>query len=235
MVPDVAALHYRAYTDGDEAHPDELLREFYFPLVRLRDKTPGFGVALIKAGLRLRGLDVGCGASAARRPRRRAAGGAPRRDPRRRARARRSDARRCAAGGTVTPTIRRIADARHRVPLPRPWVPEAPDLHLIEVASRTTRAPSARVLVDPDDRRLGGAALLDHDIRRFAVGQDADPATLWPPLWAHLHEAGGGGITTIAMAGLDLALWDLRARRAGVGLATASAAGTRRPRSTAPA
>ncbi|MDF2575312.1 MAG: 5-dehydro-4-deoxyglucarate dehydratase, partial [Agromyces sp.] len=28
-------------------------------LVRLRDETPGFGVSLIKAGLRLRGLDVG--------------------------------------------------------------------------------------------------------------------------------------------------------------------------------
>jgi 5-dehydro-4-deoxyglucarate dehydratase len=29
------------------------------PLVRLRDETPGFGVSLIKAGLRLGGLDVG--------------------------------------------------------------------------------------------------------------------------------------------------------------------------------
>lgn len=36
-----------------------LLREFYTPLVRLRDETPGFGVSLIKAGLRLRGLPVG--------------------------------------------------------------------------------------------------------------------------------------------------------------------------------
>jgi 5-dehydro-4-deoxyglucarate dehydratase len=27
--------------------------------VRLRDESPGFGVSLIKAGLRLRGLDVG--------------------------------------------------------------------------------------------------------------------------------------------------------------------------------
>jgi L-alanine-DL-glutamate epimerase-like enolase superfamily enzyme len=31
-------------------------------------------------------------------------------------------------------------------------------------------------------------------------------------LWQHLHEAGGGGVTTIAMAGLDLALWDAEAR-----------------------
>lgn len=59
MIPEVGALHYRAYTDGDEATRMLLLREFYTPLVRLRDETPGFGVSLIKAGLRLRGLDVG--------------------------------------------------------------------------------------------------------------------------------------------------------------------------------
>lgn len=59
MIPELAALHYRAYVDGDEATRMTLLREFYLPLVRLRDETPGFGVSLIKSGLRLRGLDVG--------------------------------------------------------------------------------------------------------------------------------------------------------------------------------
>jgi len=59
MIPELAALHYRAYADGDEATRMTLLREFYTPLVRLRDETPGFGVSLVKAGLRLRGLDVG--------------------------------------------------------------------------------------------------------------------------------------------------------------------------------
>jgi 5-dehydro-4-deoxyglucarate dehydratase len=59
MLPELAALHYRACTDGDEGTRMSLLREFYTPLVRLRDETPGFGVSLIKAGLRLRGLPVG--------------------------------------------------------------------------------------------------------------------------------------------------------------------------------
>lgn len=59
MIPELAALHYRAYVDGDETTRMALLREFYTPLVRLRDETPGFGVSLIKAGLRLRGLPVG--------------------------------------------------------------------------------------------------------------------------------------------------------------------------------
>lgn len=59
MIPELAALHYRADVDGDEGIRMSLLREFYTPLVRLRDETPGFGVSLIKAGLRLRGVDVG--------------------------------------------------------------------------------------------------------------------------------------------------------------------------------
>jgi len=59
MIPEVAALHYRAYSEGDEATRMTLLREFYTPLVALRDETPGFGVSLVKAGLRLRGLPVG--------------------------------------------------------------------------------------------------------------------------------------------------------------------------------
>lgn len=59
MLPEIALAHYRAYTAGDEQVRQRVLREFYVPLVRLRDETPGFGVSLIKAGLRLGGLDVG--------------------------------------------------------------------------------------------------------------------------------------------------------------------------------
>ncbi|MET0812611.1 MAG: mandelate racemase/muconate lactonizing enzyme family protein, partial [Microbacterium sp.] len=58
-------------------------------------------------------------------------------------------------------------------------------------------------------------ALLVDDIAPVAVGMDADPETTWDPLWRHLHEAGGGGLTTIALAGLDLALWDAAARAEG--------------------
>ncbi|WES63041.1 5-dehydro-4-deoxyglucarate dehydratase [Microbacter sp. GSS18] len=59
MIPEVAAAYYRAYVDGDEERRTALLDGFYTPLVALRDETPGFGVSLIKAGLRLSGLPVG--------------------------------------------------------------------------------------------------------------------------------------------------------------------------------
>ncbi|GIH77779.1 5-dehydro-4-deoxyglucarate dehydratase [Planobispora longispora] len=51
FAPEIAT----AYFNGD----DRLLTEFYAPLVELRSKAPGYAVALVKAGLRLRGLDVG--------------------------------------------------------------------------------------------------------------------------------------------------------------------------------
>ncbi|MGO2541333.1 MAG: 5-dehydro-4-deoxyglucarate dehydratase [Specibacter sp.] len=59
MAPDIAMAHYSAYVSGDEARRLEILDAFYLPLVALRDQTPGFGVSLVKAGLRLRGQDVG--------------------------------------------------------------------------------------------------------------------------------------------------------------------------------
>jgi 5-dehydro-4-deoxyglucarate dehydratase len=59
MIPEVANAYYRAYVDGDEARRAALLDGFYSPLVSLRDETPGFGVSLIKTGLRLGGLPVG--------------------------------------------------------------------------------------------------------------------------------------------------------------------------------
>jgi len=59
MAPEIATAYYNAYMDGDEERSDVLLEGFYAPLVRLRDQTPGFGVSLIKAGLRLAGLPVG--------------------------------------------------------------------------------------------------------------------------------------------------------------------------------
>jgi len=59
MAPEIAKAYYDAYISGDEERRHALLEGFYAPLVRLRDQTPGFGVSLIKAGLRLAGLPVG--------------------------------------------------------------------------------------------------------------------------------------------------------------------------------
>jgi 5-dehydro-4-deoxyglucarate dehydratase len=59
MASTIANAHYRAYIAGDEERRLRILAEFYEPFVALRDETAGFGVSLIKAGLRLRGVPVG--------------------------------------------------------------------------------------------------------------------------------------------------------------------------------
>lgn len=102
------------------------------------------------------------------------------------------------------------------VPLQRPWGPAVPENHIIATTVSTDDGGEGYGFAwTPTIGAHAVEALLDHDIKQFAVGRTSEPEVLWDELWAHLHEAGGGGLTTIAMAGLDLALWDAKARRAG--------------------
>lgn len=59
FVPDVALAFYHGYRAGDSRLVEALLDRFYRPLVELRAKAPGYAVALVKAGVRLDGLDAG--------------------------------------------------------------------------------------------------------------------------------------------------------------------------------
>lgn len=59
FVPEVALAFNRAVTGGDDATVRLLLEEFYTPFAALRDEVPGYAVSLVKAGVRLRGLDAG--------------------------------------------------------------------------------------------------------------------------------------------------------------------------------
>lgn len=105
-------------------------------------------------------------------------------------------------------------------PLLRPWGADVPELHLIVVEVDAGGRTGVGFSWTPTIGPYAVQSLLDHDIAAFAVGRPAHPELLWDDAWLHLHEAGGGGLTTIALAGLDLALWDLRARTAGVSVAS---------------
>jgi 5-dehydro-4-deoxyglucarate dehydratase len=59
FAPEVAEAYHRATEDGDRETVERLTALFYAPLVALRDRAPGYAVSLVKAGVRLRGLDVG--------------------------------------------------------------------------------------------------------------------------------------------------------------------------------
>lgn len=102
-----------------------------------------------------------------------------------------------------------------RVPLTRPWGPDVTSVGVI--ATHAVRSDGAEGWGFSWTPQIGAEAvlsLLQHDIAAFAVGRSADAEDVWDDAWRHLHEAGGGGVTTIALAGLDLALWDAAARAA---------------------
>ena len=59
FAPEIALAFHKAVTGDDEVLAQRLLTDFYLPLVELRDRVPGYAVSLVKAGVRLRGLEVG--------------------------------------------------------------------------------------------------------------------------------------------------------------------------------
>jgi L-alanine-DL-glutamate epimerase-like enolase superfamily enzyme len=58
-------------------------------------------------------------------------------------------------------------------------------------------------------------ATLAHDIPEIAADADADRIEqIWNKVWWGLHYGGRGGPAVLALSALDIALWDLKARRA---------------------
>jgi L-alanine-DL-glutamate epimerase-like enolase superfamily enzyme len=69
--------------------------------------------------------------------------------------------------------------------------------------------------------RNGGAIhdILAREVPEILAGEDADLVErLWQKLWWALHYGGRGGPTVLAISAVDMALWDLKAKRAGTAL-----------------
>lgn len=59
FAPELALAFHQALGNGDQRTVEKLLDGFFRPFVELRAQGRGYAVALVKAGVRLRGLDVG--------------------------------------------------------------------------------------------------------------------------------------------------------------------------------
>ncbi|MGW5175128.1 5-dehydro-4-deoxyglucarate dehydratase [Streptomyces sp. NPDC004082] len=59
FAPEIALAFHTALNSGDDTTANRLLDGFYRPFVDLRGLGRGYAVSLVKAGVRLRGLDVG--------------------------------------------------------------------------------------------------------------------------------------------------------------------------------
>jgi L-alanine-DL-glutamate epimerase-like enolase superfamily enzyme len=65
--------------------------------------------------------------------------------------------------------------------------------------------------------RNGGAIadIMQRELPELIIGLDADDTeALWHHVWWRLHYGGRGGPTVLALSALDIAVWDLKARRA---------------------
>uniref|UniRef100_UPI00355768C6 mandelate racemase/muconate lactonizing enzyme family protein n=1 Tax=Alicyclobacillus tolerans TaxID=90970 RepID=UPI00355768C6 len=65
---------------------------------------------------------------------------------------------------------------------------------------------------------IGGraiASLIEHDLKPFIIGKDAACVeSLWEAMQWKIHYVGRGGIASFAISAIDIALWDLRAKKA---------------------
>ena len=62
---------------------------------------------------------------------------------------------------------------------------------------------------------LAARALIDAYLAPFLIGEDPrHNERIWQRLWADCHAAGPGGITTLALSAIDIALWDIKAKHA---------------------
>lgn len=59
-------------------------------------------------------------------------------------------------------------------------------------------------------------AMIDHDLAPFLVGRDAtDIDALYDEMQWHVHYVARGGVASFAISALDIALWDIRCKKAG--------------------
>ncbi|GGB21427.1 5-dehydro-4-deoxyglucarate dehydratase [Allosediminivita pacifica] len=59
FIPAQANRFYKALRKGDRATCEKILKDFFYPFMKLRGRQKGYAVSAIKAGVRLRGFDAG--------------------------------------------------------------------------------------------------------------------------------------------------------------------------------
>lgn len=116
-----------------------------------------------------------------------------------------------------------VRTRHYRIPPATPWedaLAPVPNLDFITVEITTDEGVSGLGLtytVGPGGSAV--KAVLDDDLVPLVKGQDVSGYdALWHRLRKHLRRAGTTGIATMALAAVDIAVWDARAKAEGVPL-----------------
>lgn len=119
----------------------------------------------------------------------------------------------------MTAHVTDVTSSAYRLPMPVPWGPTVTSQFLI---ATTVRASDGQHGQGFSWAVQAGAqailAMVDADCGPIATGGPVVPAAAWDRMWWRLREA-GGGVTTLAMAAVDIGLWDMQAKSAGLSLA----------------
>jgi L-alanine-DL-glutamate epimerase-like enolase superfamily enzyme len=115
--------------------------------------------------------------------------------------------------------VERVETAAYRVPLKQRWGDQTHRVSHIEVILADVTASGGLTGTGFSYTvGVGGKAvqsLLDWDLVPKLIGEEVAPRTQWHRLWTELHDAGGGGVSTLALATVDIAFWDLLAKEQG--------------------
>jgi L-alanine-DL-glutamate epimerase-like enolase superfamily enzyme len=115
-------------------------------------------------------------------------------------------------------TVTEVTCRTYELPMTRPWGPGATSQFLTAATVRTSDGQAGQGF--SWTVRAGAQAvqaMVTADSGPAAVGGPAAPGAAWDRMRHQLREA-GGGITTLAMAAVDIGLWDRQARLAGLSL-----------------
>src|SRR4029079_922186 len=122
-------------------------------------------------------------------------------------------------GLTPPVTIAAVEAAHYRIPLPAVLSDSTHGeiAHFELVTARLRDADGAEGVGYTYTVGAGAGAIraLLEELAPLLVGQDAEGIEgLWQRMWWGCHYVGRGGLAAFAIAAADIALWDLRARRA---------------------
>jgi L-alanine-DL-glutamate epimerase-like enolase superfamily enzyme len=112
--------------------------------------------------------------------------------------------------------IKEITSKTYNVPLKKPWGDQTHQVTHIELIVTDILADNGLQGTGFSySVGVGGKAiqsLLDWYISPKLIGQTIAPRVQWHQMWKEAHDAGGGGISTMALSAIDIALWDLVAK-----------------------
>jgi len=106
-----------------------------------------------------------------------------------------------------------------RIPLPKgPWGDQIHKVTHIEIILADITTDTGLVGTGfSHTSGVGGKMMIAalQELIPELIGKDVNPRAIWHQAWQHLRDNGPGGTTTLAIAAIDIALWDLMGKQYG--------------------